>query len=462
MSRIDRRTALKGLGALSTTPLWASCGDARPSRPLSDSIDTVVVLMMENRSFDHYFGSLSLLEGRTDVDGLRPGLFNLDSAGTRIEPYREVLGCHADPPHSWGSSHLQVGDGACDGFVREHEARVGTTEARRVMGYYTRAELPVSYRLADEYALCQRWYASVLGPTWPNRFYLMAAQSGGVKKNDFEASYAFPTMFDRVLSSGRDFRAYYGNISLSWMLGTDYTGHYAPLESFYTDAAAGTLPAFSLVEPIYGRNDDHPPAHPLAGQLLIASVYDALAKSPQWGRSLLVVTYDEHGGFYDHVAPPKTADDFAADGFDQLGVRVPSLVLGPYVKRQVSSTLFDHSSVSAMVQTLYGVAPLTARDRAANDLTGLLDMARIEARAPAPPIALEPVVADEAELYAAGCVAAPFGSLRAPAITGQPELEQLLERSPRGALDRRARTDDLYQRWLAEVEARGLLSYRTR
>lgn len=457
--RFDRRTALKGLGSLAASPLLHACGEGGGERPLNESIDTVVVLMMENRSFDHYFGSLSLLEGRSDVDGLTAAMSNPTATGELVTPYRESLGCYADPPHGWNAAHRQFSEGTNQGFVEEHQDGVGPHEARRVMGYFTREDLPVSYALADEYALCQRWHASIMGPTWPNRFYLIAGQNNGVKGNDFEADYSFNTIFDRLLSAGLDFGAYYGNISLTWMVNRDYTGHYRELSTFYEAAAEGKLPAFSLVEPIYGRNDDHPPTHPLAGQLMIASVYDALAKSPQWGRSLLVVVYDEHGGFYDHVPPPKTADDFAADGFDQLGFRVPAVVMGPYVKKGVSSVLFDHTSVLAFVERLYGVAPLTARDRAANDLAVLLDRTRLAEQAPAAPIQLPQVVADEAVIYAPSCAFSVGSTGSGLVSTGQAELEALLERRPRPGLDRRAHTDRLFDRWVTEQKRSGRLRW---
>lgn len=457
---LDRRTALKGLGTLAAGPLMSACGDARFERPLRETIDTVVVLMMENRSFDHYFGSLSLVEGRTDVDGLTAAHSNADSRGQIIRAHRESLGCYADPPHSWSASRKQLSGGTNQGFVGVHEERVGPTEAARVMGFFTREDLPVSYALADRYALCERWFSSVLGPTWPNRFYLLAAQNNGVQGNDFEADYSFRTIFDRLQGAGLDYAAYYGNLSLTWMIQRDYTGHYRELSTFYDAAAAGQLPAFSLVEPIYGRNDDHPPTHPLAGQLMIASVYDALARSPQWGRCLLVVTYDEHGGFYDHVAPPKTADDFADRGFDQLGFRVPSVVMGPYVKQGVSRIQFDHTSVLAFLERLFELAPLTARDRAAHDLSPLLDPARLAERAPAPPITLPVVTADEAEIYAPSCVFSVGSTGRGLVSTGQPELEALLDRNPRPDLDRRQDTDRLFTRWLGAQEKRRLIRWR--
>lgn len=466
MIRFDRRTALKGLGALAASPLLYACDkDETAQRPLRELIDTVVVLMMENRSFDHYFGSLSLHEGRSDIDGLTAGMFNPRMDGSRVPIYRETLGCFSDPSHSWNNSRRQLNGGKNDGFVLVHEEDHPGEEAKRPMGYFSREDLPALYGLADNFSLCQRWHCSVLGPTWPNRFYLVAGSSNGVKRNDFEGDFKMPTIFDRLMYAGLDFRMYYGNLSLTWMIPTDYTGHYQPLATFFDDAAAGTLPPFSLVEPIYGKNDDHPPAHPSAGQLMISSVYDALARSPQWSRTLFVVTYDENGGFFDHVAPPTTEDNFAEEGFDQLGFRVPSVVTGPYVKSgHVSDTLYDHTSVLAFVERLFDLEPLTKRDAAANDLSDLLDTERLAARAPRSPITLPVITADEAVIYGPDCVfdvgGVGGGGGGLSASTGQKELEQLLAIKPRGELDRRRHADRIYDELVRRAERRGLVRWR--
>ncbi|HEY1099927.1 MAG TPA: alkaline phosphatase family protein, partial [Myxococcota bacterium] len=178
--RLTRRRALQGLSASAAV---ASLGAACTPRPATASksfvqlarerIDTVVIVMMENRSFDHVFGALSLVEGRSEVDGLTADMFNLDLAGNAILPAPIDLGCIADPPHGWEASHRQWNNGANDGFVTEYEKGEGEEGPHRVMDYLTRALQPASFALADEFALCQRWFASVLGPTWPNRYHFL-------------------------------------------------------------------------------------------------------------------------------------------------------------------------------------------------------------------------------------------------------------------------------------------------
>lgn len=221
------------------------------------------------------------------------------------------------------------------------------------------------------------------------------------------------------------------------------------------------MPSLTWVEPIYGRNDDHPPAHPLAGQVLIGSVYDALAKSPKWKSSLLILCYDEHGGFYDHVVPPKAPDERAADGFDQLGFRVPNLIVGPYAKeRYVSHQVMDHTSILATLTTLWGMRPLTPRDAAAKDVTELLDPARLADGNPAPPITLPTLEVSEAELYAPACVAG-AGLATGGASTGQPELEAFLDAHPGHPGDRRRHADATFEAVLRHAEKRGLLRRRS-
>ena len=451
--RFDRRTALKGLGGLALSPLTVGCGPQ--ARPLSDAIDTVVVLMMENRSFDHYLGALRL-EGRTDVNGLDLSMSNPDREGRPVHVHLADQSCVADPPHSWRTSRRQWADGTNQGFVTTHAEGAGDDEGRRAMGYFDRSGLPAFYAFADHYAIADNWYASVLSSTWPNRLYSLAGQNGGYRGNEFEGDYSFANLLDRLEAADISWATYFGNLSFSWLFPRFYPEEsFRPLERFFDDADAGTLPAFTMVEPVYGRSDDHPPAHPLAGQVMMASVYEALARSPQWDRCLFIITYDEHGGFFDHVPPPKAADDRADEGFDQLGFRVPSAVIGPYVKAGVAShTLYDHTSILAFVQRLWGLRPLTARDANANDLTDMLDTGRLEAVAPRTPAPSPTVVADEAEIYAPECVHSIGGFFTAPPTSGQAELERLARE--RG-LDVDRETSKSYEALLAHARGRGLL-----
>ncbi len=458
MRHVDRRTVLKSLGALAVSPLLVRC--AGKMRPLEETIDTVVFTMLENRSFDHYFGTLSINEGRL-IDGLRGGMFNASSTGEQFPVYPETARCLVDPPHSWNRARGQFAGGANSGFVLEAEASNGIEHAGEVMGYLTRDQIPIIHRIADRHTLCERWFSSILGGTWPNRFYSLGAQSDGVKNNDAGHDYAFPTIFDRMEAEGRSWRIYYSNVSFSFLFSREYDrANFVSIDQFFDDAAAGTLPNLAIVEPIYGLNDDHPPGHPLAGQIFLASIYDALAKSPSWKRCTFISTYDEHGGFFDHVPPPKSVDERAEEGFDQLGFRVPTVVSGPWIKARYNShTVFEHTSFLAFLETLYGLHPLTLRDAAAADMTDLLDMDRIAGGVPLPPTELPVIEADDSVIYADECRHHVFGA--AQSKTGQPELELFLDANPSRAWgDRRSESEQTYERLLALAERRGLLRRR--
>ncbi|MEQ9503891.1 MAG: alkaline phosphatase family protein [Deltaproteobacteria bacterium] len=468
MTRFDRRSALRLLGGAAGAvgavgaPMLYACG-GRDERPLSESIDTVVLLMMENRSFDNYYGAMSMVEGRRGLDGLLPSMKNPDLAGEAVAVHPADLNCIADPRHSWTSSHRQFNEGKNDGFVTEHERRYGFEERHRPMGYFDRRTLPAHYGIGGHYTICDRWFSSLMTSTWPNRFYTLGAQNNGIRGNDFEGDYSFINIYDRLGRAGIPWSVYYGNISFSSLFPRKYPqDNFRELMRFFDDAEAGTLPNFVMVEPIYGRNDDHPPEHPLAGQVLIQAIYDALAKSPQWERSLFIVTYDEHGGFFDHVAPPKVPDLFADDGFDQLGFRVPAFVAGPFVKQgHVEHTVFDHTSVLAFVERLWGLNPLTPRDAAANDLSVLLDERRLRDDRPAAPLDLPRIDAEESVIYAPECVVSigPFAG--ALDLFGQPELTAFVANRFAGtSFDRRHQTDTIYEDFLKHAERRGVLRRR--
>ena len=473
--QIGRRGALKTLGAATLAPILPGCPSApeEPSTPpveltddlIRERIDTVVVLMMENRSFDHFFGALSLLEGREDVDGLTEGMSNPHPLGGTVEIHSADAYCIPDPPHGWTSCHDQFGGGANDGFVAEHYDRHGADEAHRVMGYFDRDTLSTYYALADSGVVFERWFCSLMTSTWPNRFYSLAGQNGGVHGNSFASDRDWPNIFGRVQAAGISWANYFGNVPFSLLMPDLGLGdeHLRPIEEFFEDAERGTLPQLVWLDPVYGRNCDHPPTHPVAGQVLVSSIYRALAESPQWDRTLFLITYDEHGGFFDHVPPPEAADARADDGFGQLGFRVPTLACGPWVKSgQSYSGVCDHTSVLAFIERLWGLEALTERDADADDLFGILDEQRLTENQPAAPSDLPLIEADKDELYAPEC--SYDINLRSDensqqrSVTGQEELEALLDGPLAGSPhDRRADTDAIYEALLAEAERLGVL-----
>jgi phospholipase C len=370
-SEITRREALAHLG-IGVTALTVGCGDngsqsgevppdlAPPLPDASDpagppdlggttapdlaepvltpaqllgGIDAIVVLMMENRSFDHYLGSLvsdPKYPGKRRPDGLNGRESNPDPSGNPVTVFRMDNFTPEDPPHGWDACHRQWNGGKNDGFVKAHAGR----SQSEVMGFHDRAQIPLYYALADRFTVCDRWFCSVMGPTWPNRFYLHAGTSGGKKDNSSYLIGGPTTLFERMKEKGRSAKNYFVG-PVAWYMGAYPSKLFAlnpcvKIDEFFSDCRNGTLPAFSIIDPDFLTNDDHPSHNIQLGQALIASVVAAIAQSPQWARTLLCITYDEHGGFHDHVPPP-TAPDELAD-FQQLGFRVPTLLIGGTVR----------------------------------------------------------------------------------------------------------------------------------
>ncbi|WP_437330461.1 alkaline phosphatase family protein [Sorangium sp. So ce381] len=419
----------------------AETGGLSPAELLAP-INTIVVLCMENRSFDHYLGSLLLKEGRR-IDGLTGTESNRALDGTLISPFQLDNFTPADPPHSWDAAHTQWNQGRNDGFVIAHAG----PDQRDVMGYHVREQLPILYALADASAICQRWFSSVLGPTWPNRFFLHGATSRGVSRN--VPVTGFTSVFELLSDAGISSRNYFHDVP--WCSGAYFRFKgVSGIERFFEDAAAGILPSFSVIDPqFFGAtaNDDHPDHDVQLGQVLIASIYNALAKSPQWGQCLLVITYDEHGGFFDHVAPPTTTDDDPL--FTQLGFRVPSIVAGPFVRRGCAvSTVLDHASVIRTLEARFDLPSLNARSAGANDLSCCVDPALL--RDPQAPILLPAMDISLSRLRS-----------RAESGISQPELWEAAERGliPRH-LDRRGEGPAIARRVLAHAERLGTARLR--
>jgi phospholipase C len=400
----------------------SSTGDATTGEPVDEcvgdggltpeqllaSVDHVVVLMMENRSFDHYLGSLLLAEGKP-VDGLTGSESNLDMDLNPVPVYLSDDFEPLDPPHEWDQCHTQFNLGENNGFVFENEKK-HPGFGHQVMGYHVREQLPVTYGLADKFTVCQRWHASVMGPTWPNRYYLHACSSGGGKTN-FPNPF-LKTLWHRCDDAGITSRMYFGDvpwvtgafplISTVWSkLADDYDGfsfnsltNPNTMTRFFDDAAAGDLANFTVIDPGFTSNDDHPSHNVQLGQILIGAIYKALADGPAWKKTLLIITYDEHGGFYDHVPPPKTTDEDPE--FEQLGFRVPSIVIGPSVRQGcVSDVQFEHCSVGKTLMRRFGIAPLNQRMADAADVSSCINPDYIDDPQPGPPVPLVDVSISE-------------------------------------------------------------------
>jgi phospholipase C len=394
---MKRRDALKTIGGLAgaaaLSRVLPACGSGGNSKP--GEITTYVYMMMENRSYDHVFGARSMLEGKPgDGPRMDTALLDInDQPVTLWQPAKDEI-CDLDPPHGWETLRASWNEGACDQFLKVHQREHARTGSIHPMQYLTREELPVSYALADAYTTCDRWFCSAMGPTWPNRYYWHAGQGFGKTYNTPPDSGLSPSIYHRLIAKGVDWAYFHGGIPgmVGFVNDLDISQNVRRMRQFFEQAAAGTLPPVVYIDPGFAVNDDHPPIHPVLGQQLIASVYTALAASPQWPNILFLVTYDENGGFYDHVSPPKLPDDHAADGFDQCGFRVPTMVMGPYVKQgHVSSVQYDHTSALRHLMNVFELDELTARTAAANDLTDCIDQERLAAGDWAEPIELPPI-----------------------------------------------------------------------
>ena len=364
-------------------------------------IDTVLVLTMENRSFDHYLGHLAsdqqyLDEGRRlygkdfaidgtidmryrDVSGNKVPTTHIAKLGDEPNPFRGCM--HNDPGHGWGASRKQRDNG----FLG-----AGTGNDRFATGYYLGEDIPVQSSLARRFTVMDRHHASLLGPTWPNRQYMYSAQSEGFKTSPKPldvGAYSSENIFDRLARAGVEAREYFINVPVAALWGERMRPNIRSLDQFWLDAAAGTLPAVTFITPGMAtpfRTDDHPQGDITLGQRFIQAVFATFARSKQWQRGMFVLTYDEHGGFYDHVKPPVVPDNRASSNdeqnFGQLGFRVPSVLASPYAPRNyVDNTLYDHTSILRFLEWRFLGAPaqgpgrdgdnwfMTKRDRNAHN-----------------------------------------------------------------------------------------------
>ena len=358
-------------------------------------IDTIVVLMFENRSFDHIFGDLGATQPEADV--APADAMNLDSGGHPIRRFHDTEYCFGDTNHEWSGSHGQWNGGKMDGFVRTNEGFMGATDGVRAMSCYTAADLPTFHFAADTFAVADRYFCSLLGPTFPNREYLYAATSFGTTNGQLFKDY-HPTLLDALSDSNVPWRVYYEVIPGPGMfletLSRTLPDHFDKLPYFFEAAAAGTLDNVVFVDPDLknewgGGNDMHPPGDVQNGDAFLTRVIEALIRSPQWPRIALFVTFDEHGGLYDHVPPPPACppDDllpivsdplgpFDAK-FDRYGFRVPAIVISPWAKPHfVSHRIYDHTSIARFIEARFRLAALTARDANADPMLDMFDFSR--------------------------------------------------------------------------------------
>lgn len=359
--------------------------------------------MLENHSFDNFFGMLGRGDGFTlDASG-RPTASNPYPDGRVQHAFRMPTTCQLSgtPSQEWTASHNAYNGGANDGFVRTPRGVYSSAIVGGVaMGYWTGDDLPFTYSLAATFPIADRWFSSVMSQTDPNRRFLIAATSMGMT-GDLpspipDISLLIPaagTIFTRLDKHGISWTNYAAGYPVGatpelYLINDAIPElfHKKPFDRFFADAAAGKLPSVSLLDPDFGTQSQENPQNIVVGEALLAQVVQALGSSPQWPRTLFVLVYDEHGGYYDHVPPPPAIppDAFPPlvnpgeklyDGFARYGFRVPALVVSPYAKRDyVSHLVYDHTSILAMIERKWNLPALTYRDANANDVTDFLDL----------------------------------------------------------------------------------------
>jgi phospholipase C len=349
-------------------------------------IDHIVVVMQENHSFDNYLGMLGKGDGFT-LDGHgRPRNTNPDPSGGYVRAFHETDTLQAGHvTQSWDASHLQYAGGRNDGFIGPESSSDWS------MAYYTGDEIPFYYSLARTFPLCDRYFCSVLAQTYPNRRFLLAGTAFGLIATVDSSVTGIPpngTIFDRLDAHDISWASYATNVPFLYVISDivkKNPSRMKTIDQFHLDARSGSLPAVSYVDPNILTGTEENPQDLALGEYFVSTVVDSLLNSPAWGRTLLVWTYDEHGGYYDHVPPPPAIppDDIppgisAVDqpgGYDRYGFRVPTVVMSPYSKRDfVSHTVYDHTSVLKTIERKWNLPAMTYRDANANDLLDCLDL----------------------------------------------------------------------------------------
>ena len=465
---LGRTAALAGgaslAAALPLDALVAAAARRQARRPLPNPrnmpLDTFVVLMMENRSFDHYFG------WHPDADARNAGLTYPDAGGTEVPTHHlgtDYQGCgHPDPDHGWTGGRWQWNRGRNDRFLTGNEDLTSSDEF--AIGYYERGDLAFLPALADAYTLYDRWFCSIMTSTFPNRHYQMSAQAGGFKSNTFppqpghEDGFSWETIFDRARARGVEVAYYVADLPPSALYGARGIAIIRPIAQFYADAAAGRLPPITFVDPPYGDigasgggaglaivgggASDHPHSDIRLGQAFMADVTRAFVDSPQYERGAMFISYDEWGGFFDHVKPRFVPDDRRAKAIEEdwgmTGFRIPGLAISPYARGgRVAHMTVTHESILKLMSYRYGLGHLNKRHRYASNIGRSFDFRRPDFERPELP--------DPEAVTAAPCAVASDAERAATKPHGMVELETSgwLERL--GYVPERATIDSIFR-----------------
>ncbi len=387
---VTRTAALAGAAGLATAlpterliAEAARVGSTPLPAPRRMPIDTFVVLMMENRSFDHYFG------WHPEADSRNKGLSYPDAMGNEVETYRltpDFQGCsYVDPDHSWDGGRHQYGRGDMDGFVQGNKE--GTGSDRFAAGFYLKDDIPFLPGAAEKYTLYDRWFCSIMASTYPNRHYQWGAQNGGQKSNELppeteqQTGFTWETIADRAEKRGVSFTYYNSDLPFSALYGARGLSWTKPIEDFYVDAAAGTLPQICFVDPPFLNGgggdglsaDEHPHGDIRLGQAFMSDVTNAFVTSRQYARGAMFIDYDEWGGFFDHVEPRFVPDGRQSgklyENWGFTGFRTPGVVVSPFTRGgRVSHMTVTHESILKLISYRFGLGHLNKRHRYASNI----------------------------------------------------------------------------------------------
>jgi phospholipase C len=381
---------------------------ALPS-PQSSGIDHIVVVMMENRSFDHFLGWVP------GADGKQAGLTFTDRYAHKHRTFHRTAYSSCgfnDPDHSYEGGRIELNGGRCDGWLK-----AGSNDSLSI-SYFQKSDLAFLGHAATAFTTCDRYFSATMAETYPNRFYQHAAQTD--RTHNSTTISTLPTIWDRLAAAGHTGRYYFSDIPFLALWGTKYLSIARPFTTFLTDAAAGQLPDVSFIDPRFEdessgtSNDDHPHADIRAGEFFLNQVYEAIVSSPNWANTLLVINFDEWGGFFDHVPPARAADAHRATAL--RGFRVPAVLISPRARRgHVSHTVFDHTSVLKAIEWRWGLDPLTPRDAHAANIAAALDFAN-PPDLTAPTFTVAPIVPVPCQAAQTADEAAEWGDVRRLAV----------------------------------------------
>jgi phospholipase C len=375
----------------------------------------IVVLMMENRSFDHMLGGLRSRDQR--IDGLTGKESNPDTTGARVkvQPTAQFQSdLQPDPGHHYPDVDLQLFNGSADrtkpsmdGFINAYfQKQQDVAHSRKILNYFTPEKLPVITQLARKYAVFNRWFSSIPGPTLPNRAFAHFGTSFG--KTDMSVNYLnepIKTIYERLDDAGHSAKIYYSDQTIAMAFLLKNQPHlFGTFDQFLADCKSGNLSQYSFIEPSYADDpraggeqvacDQHPDHDVQAGEFFMASVYNAIRKNKTlWESTALLIVYDEHGGIYDHVPPPSCTPDGAVDSqtgfkFDRLGVRVPAVLVSPWIPEGTvispldgngqiqDEQIYEHASIPATATEFFLGAydKRTPREKAARTFLNALSL----------------------------------------------------------------------------------------